>query len=95
MMMKVLILFLLLTSLCSCGDCLLDHCDECDWSSLDDSGNPLYCLTCHGWYEASWDTGLCVLSARLIILCIAVGLLVICVTICSVIKIQEYRAKFV
>lgn len=85
-MFKV-ILFLLL-SLAICDDCLLDHCDECDFTT-----DPVTCLTCHGWWEASWDTGFCVLSARLIIATILGGVILICVVICSVIKIQEYQAK--
>lgn len=89
--MKALLLLLLLVALSSCSECTLENCDECDWSV----DPPEECLTCHGWFEASWDTGLCVLSARLIILCIVMGVLLICITICSVIKIQEYRAKYV
>lgn len=90
--MKEVLLLLLLLSVCvgqTCGE-ILSNCDECDYSV----DPPEMCLTCHGWYEQSWDTGLCVLSARLIILCVVSGLFLISVTICAVFKIQDYRAKY-
>lgn len=81
-------ILLLLLSLAICQVCDLEHCDECDFST-----DPVICLTCHGWFEQSWDTGFCVLSARLIIATIAGGIIFICVVICSIFKIQEYREK--
>lgn len=86
----LLLLFFLCLAASQQENCTLDNCDWCDMTE----SPPTACVTCHGWYESSWDTSLCVLSARLIILCIASGVLVICVTICAVVKIQEYRAKY-
>ena len=86
--MSKVIFFLLLLSLTICQICDLDRCDECDFTI-----DPVICKTCHGWYESNWDTGLCVLSARLIIATIAGGIIFICVIICTVVKISDYREK--
>jgi hypothetical protein len=94
------LLLVLLVVVAQAAVCALENCDECDWSTSvipdgeTEYANPTDCLTCHGWYESSWDTYQCVLSARLIILCVVVGLLLIAVVICSIFKIQDYRAKY-
>ena len=91
--LKALLVLLILVAV-QTQSCNLKNCDECDPTSAVISGSYSQCLTCHGWYESSWDTYLCVLSARLIILTIACGLLFFAILICSIFKIQEYRAKY-
>lgn len=87
MLNKFLVLLLLAGLVYSQTACTLENCDECD-PAVDP---PEACLTCHGWYEASWDTGLCVTSARLIIATVVLLCLAIAVVTCIAMKAIEYN----